>query len=108
LDYEALEGLQALAAKLQILVVVITHVRKATADDVFDTVSGTLGLTAAADTILVLGPKNGLMTLCVRGRDVEESEKTVRFDKGHVAGRSLVTRLRTRRGLMPAAACWRH
>jgi hypothetical protein len=80
LDYEALEGLQALAAKLQILVVVITHVRKATADDVFDTVSGTLGLTAAADTILVLGPKNGLMTLCVRGRDVEESEKTVRFD----------------------------
>jgi len=81
LDYEALEGLQALAAKLQILVVVITHVRKATDDDVFDTVSGTLGLTAAADTILVLGPKNGMMTLCVRGRDVEESEKTVRFDK---------------------------
>jgi AAA domain len=82
LDYTALEGLQALAAKLQLLIVVITHVRKATADDVFDTVSGTLGLTAAADTLLVLGPKNGLMTLCVRGRDVEEAEKAVRFDKG--------------------------
>jgi AAA domain len=81
LDYQALEGLQALAAKLQILIVVTTHVRKATAEDIFDTVSGTLGLTAAADTILVLGPKNGMMTLCARGRDVEDSEKTVRFDK---------------------------
>src|SRR5262249_39265723 len=77
LDYAALAGLQHIAAELQIAVIVVTHVRKATADDVFDTISGTLGLTAAADTILLLGPKNGGMSLCVRGRDVQESEKAI-------------------------------
>jgi hypothetical protein len=81
LDYAALAGLQEIAAKLQIAVMVVTHVRKATADDVFDTISGTLGLTAAADTILVLGPKNGVMSLCVRGRDVEEAEKAIQWNQ---------------------------
>jgi AAA domain/Toprim domain len=81
LDYAALTGLQQIAAELQIAILVITHVRKATADDVFDTISGTLGLTAAADTILVLGPKNGVMSLCVRGRDIEESEKAVQWNQ---------------------------
>src|SRR5262249_59443650 len=81
LDYAALAGLQHIAAELQIAVIVVTHVRKATADDVFDTISGTLGLTAAADTILVLGPKNGVMSLCVRGRDVEESEKALQWNQ---------------------------
>ena len=81
LDYAALAGLQHIATELQIAVIVVTHVRKATADDVFDTISGTLGLTAAADTILVLGPKNGVMSLCVRGRDVEEAEKAIQWNQ---------------------------
>ena len=84
LDYVALAGLQALAAELQIAILVVTHVRKATADDVFDTISGTLGLTAAADTILVLGPKNGVMSLCVRGRDVEEVGKGDPVESEHL------------------------
>jgi hypothetical protein len=81
LDYQALEGLQRLANENGITILVTTHVRKAEADDVFDTVTGTLGLTAAADTILVLGQLHGCPALCVRGRDVEEAEKAMRFDR---------------------------
>jgi hypothetical protein len=81
LDYEALEGLQRLASERNIAIIVTTHVRKAEADDVFDTISGTLGLTAAADTIAVLGQVHGSPTLCVRGRDIEDVEKAMRFDR---------------------------
>jgi Transcriptional regulator, AbiEi antitoxin len=51
------------------------------ADDAFDTVSGTLGLTGAADTILVLDKKAGAVTLHARGRDIEESETALQFNK---------------------------
>lgn len=53
-DHDALAGLQKLAGELGIGAIVSHHDRKMDADDVFDTVSGTLGLTGAVDTILVL------------------------------------------------------
>jgi RecA-family ATPase len=56
-DHDALAGLQRLAEELGIAVVVNHHDRKMDAEDVFDTVSGTLGLTGAVDTILVLAKK---------------------------------------------------
>ena len=51
------------------------------ADDVFDTVSGSLGLTGAADTILVMKRQASAVTLHVRGRDIEDAEKALQFDK---------------------------
>jgi hypothetical protein len=51
------------------------------ADDPFDTVSGTLGLTGAADTIIVLRRHAGGVTLHARGRDIEEVETALQFDK---------------------------
>jgi hypothetical protein len=51
------------------------------ADDPFDTVSGSTGLTGAADTVLVLaGDPRGGTTLYGRGRDIEEIETAVQFD----------------------------
>jgi hypothetical protein len=44
-------------------------------------VSGTLGLTGAADTILIMKRQAGAVTLYVRGRDIEESEMAMQFDK---------------------------
>jgi AAA domain len=84
-DYEALAGLHAIAHTYQIAIVVAHHTRKAEAEDVFDTVSGTLGLTGAADTILVLSKKSGKVVLHARGRDIEESETALQFDgaSGH-------------------------
>ena len=54
LDYEAIAMLQPLAHKHNLSIVVVTHLRKNESDDPFDTVSGTLGLTGAADTLLIL------------------------------------------------------
>jgi hypothetical protein len=77
-----LAELQRLANDRGIGIVVVHHVRKMDADDPLDTVSGTMGLTAAADTVLVLDRRSDTgMTLYGRGRDVEEIEVAICFDK---------------------------
>ncbi len=81
-DYHLITGLQRLAGKYGIAIVVVHHTRKMPADDPFDAVSGTRGLTGAADTVLVLQADNGTgkMMLYGRGRDIEEVETCVRFE----------------------------
>jgi AAA domain/RepB DNA-primase from phage plasmid len=81
-DTEAIACLQKIAIKHGLAIVVVHHDRKAEADDPFDTVSGSLGLTGAADTILILKRQTGGgMTLYARGRDIEERETAVHFEK---------------------------
>jgi AAA domain len=80
-DSVAISGLQKLASKYNLTIIVVHHDRKSVADDVFDTVSGSLGLTGAADTIAIMKRQGGAVTLHVRGRDVEEAEKALQFDK---------------------------
>jgi hypothetical protein len=59
------------------------HDRKMGADDVFDTVSGTLGLTGGVDTIIILQRHTKGITMNIRGRDLEDTvEKAVNFDRG--------------------------
>lgn len=70
-DYQAIVGLQKLAGEYGIAILVLVHVRKMEADDPFDTISGTLGLTGGADTILVMKRQSGNMTLFAKGRDIE-------------------------------------
>jgi hypothetical protein len=84
-DYAAALQLRALANARQLAIVVVHHLRKAEAEDPFDTVSGTLGLTGAPDAILILtrdGP--GATTTCTlrgKGRDLEELERPIVFDR---------------------------
>jgi hypothetical protein len=80
-DYAAISGLQKLASKYNVGIIIVHHDRKSEADDVFDTISGSLGLPAAADTILIMKRQAGAVTLHVRGRDIEETEIAVQFDK---------------------------
>ena len=64
-----------------VAIVLVHHQRKMDAEDPIDTVSGTTGLTGAVDTVLVLNNAGQGMTLYGRGRDIEEIEKAVTFDK---------------------------
>jgi len=82
LDYEAISPLQKIAHDREISVVGITHLRKQEADDVYDTVSGSLGVTGAADTTLLLQRQAGGVTLHAIGRDIEQSENALQFNKG--------------------------
>jgi hypothetical protein len=71
-DYEALVELHDLSAEAKLSILVLTHQRKAGADDLIDTVSGTLGMGGAADSILILGTDKFDKFLYGRGRDLEE------------------------------------
>lgn len=80
-DYLTIKALQSLASETRVAIVVIHHTRKwAEVGDPFEKISGTLGLSGAADAALILdrGPEGA--TLYGRGRDVEEIEAAVRFD----------------------------
>jgi hypothetical protein len=70
-----------LAAEHAIAIVVVHHLRKAEADDPFDIVSGTLGLTGAVDTIMLLWREGSGVLLAVRGRDDEKTTKAVVFNR---------------------------
>lgn len=80
-DYRALTGLATFARNRGIAVMIVHHVRKMESEDPLESLSGTNGLTGAADTVMVLTRDigTGNCILYVRGRDIEESEKAVRF-----------------------------
>jgi RecA-family ATPase len=81
-DYRAIEGVQKLAGQYGVGIVLNTHLRKAPSDDEpFDEVSGTLGQSGAADTIIVMKRHSGMMKIYVRGRDIEEAEFAAEFNK---------------------------
>jgi hypothetical protein len=80
-DVRCLIGLQALASEFGIAIVVVHHTRKAEAEDPFDCLSGSTGLPGTADTTLVLARDSQGTTLYGRGRDLDEFEKAMTFDK---------------------------
>jgi DNA-binding transcriptional ArsR family regulator len=82
-DYDAAVPLKALADEFGIAIMLVHHLRKATADDPLDEISGSTGLTGAADTLMVLKRDKGTAdaTIYVRGRDIEESETALQHDK---------------------------
>jgi RecA-family ATPase len=106
-DYAAVLELRALAAEHKIAIVVVHHLRKAEADDALDTVSGTLGLTGAVDTVIVLKRDAGTIVMHGRGRDLIDVEKAVSFDKEsclwRIAGDAAVLRLTNERATIVQA-----
>jgi hypothetical protein len=81
-DYTNGSAVKALADRYQVAVLAICHCRKLPATDPLDEVSGTLGLTGAADGVLVLRRERGQhdATLFVTGRDIDEQEMALRWD----------------------------
>lgn len=108
-DVTLLDELQHLAAEHDVAIVLIHHVRKGVADDPVDSISGSLGLAGTADSFLVLQRDAGGVTLYGRGRDVEEIETAVEFDKEQctwsvLGDRSEVRRSDERRRILDALA----
>lgn len=83
LDYEDIRPLTRLAGIYKVAIVVVHHTNKgAHTADPFDRVSGTGGISGAADATLTLERnEGGLVELYGRGRDIEEIETAVSFDK---------------------------
>jgi hypothetical protein len=100
-DYAAVLELRKLAAERGIAIAVVHHLRKEGADDALDTVSGTLGLTGAVDTVIVLRREASGIVMHGRGRDLIDVEKAMTFDKEsclwRIAGDAATVRMTTER-----------
>lgn len=92
-DYSDVGALKKFADTHNVAVVLVHHLRKAGDDgDPFARISGTTGVTGAADTMMVLTKeKRGdeTATLSVTGRDVEQMELVVAFDKSRCVWKNL-------------------
>jgi RecA-family ATPase len=99
-DYSALAGLQRWATDQRIGVLCLHHTRKGGADDPLEALSGSNGLSACADSTLVLDRDQNGITLYVRGRDVEEKESAMSFVDGYwnVTGEAADVRRSDERG----------
>jgi RecA-family ATPase len=74
--------LQALASELSVAIIVVHHTLKSNDQvDPFEKVSGSLGLSGAADAALILARDQNGVTLYGRGRELMEIEKAVVFDR---------------------------
>lgn len=81
-DYAAIGPIQEWSLQHRIAVIVVHHVRKMEAEDPLESVSGTNGLTGAADTIMVLDRRTDGPKIYGRGRDIEDFEKALKFKEG--------------------------
>lgn len=99
-DYSTMTGLQQWATTHGIAVVALHHTKKGGADDPLEALSGSNGLSACADTTLVLDRDQNGITLYVRGRDVEEKESAMKFTAGfwNVTGEAADVRRSDERG----------
>jgi hypothetical protein len=99
-DYSTMAGLQEWATTHGVAVVALHHTKKGGADDPLEALSGSNGLSACADTTLVLDRDSNGVTLYVRGRDVEEKESAMTFTAGYwnVTGEAADVRRSDERG----------
>jgi hypothetical protein len=80
-DYNAVKGIQSLATKYQLAILIVHHIRKADSEDPLAAVSGTYGLTGSADGSLILRRGRLAMngSLEVGGRDVDDMKLAMSF-----------------------------
>lgn len=81
-DYAIWAPLQKWATEHGIAVIGLHHTKKGGADDPLEALSGSNGLSACADTTLVLDRDTNGTTLYVRGRDIDEKETAMDFTAG--------------------------
>jgi hypothetical protein len=81
-DLEAIAPLHWLARKWHCVVMLVDHQRKASADDIFDSVTGSLAKTGTVDGTWILERvrNQSFAKLSITGRDIEESERLLSFD----------------------------
>lgn len=83
-DYADIRPLTALAQKYKVAIVIVHHTNKGSAGaiDPFDRVSGTGGISGAADGTLILAPDEaGTIGLYGRGRDFMEFDKAIQLQQ---------------------------
>jgi 5S rRNA maturation endonuclease (ribonuclease M5) len=80
-DYGCVQGLIELAHRRNVGVLIVTHCRKMSGEDVFDEINASTGLLGAAETAIVMRRRRGedTATLHITGKDVDEQELAMQF-----------------------------
>lgn len=84
-DYDVVGSIKALADKYRAMIVCVHHTNKAkNVTDIFDKVSGSMGIMGAADTTILIDRERGqdVATVHFEGRDVWGDDFVIRFDNG--------------------------
>lgn len=86
-DYGAVSMIKKLADEKAIAIVLINHLRKASAQDQMDLVMGSVGITGAADSVMILTRERlgSQSELFVSGRDIEEASLALQFNSDCLA-----------------------
>lgn len=82
-DYQDAATLKSIADRYHVCLLAIHHLRKLPDEDPFNRLSGTNGLTGAADgTLILVRPKRqeNMAVLTATGRDIEDQEEALEFD----------------------------
>lgn len=83
-DYDDIGSIKQIADNADIAIVLVHHLRKQQdSSDPFNQVSGTVGITGAVDTMLLLKKEERTAetaTLLATGRDIEMQQMTLRFE----------------------------
>ncbi|MCL2427371.1 MAG: helicase RepA family protein [Oscillospiraceae bacterium] len=83
-DYNEIGKIKDIADRYKIAILLVHHVRKAPDSDPFNTVSGSMGIIGAVDSMYVLEKERraeNKAVLHVTGRDVEDKQLLLEFDR---------------------------
>jgi hypothetical protein len=82
-DYDTVSAIKSIADRHGICILLVTHLRKAASEDPLEMISGSMGISGSADTLMVLQRSRGKAdaNLLVTGRDIEEQEIALKFDQ---------------------------
>lgn len=85
-DYSDAQKLKQIADKYNIAILLVHHLRKMPDKDPVNKLSGTTGLSGAADTLFILDKSDRLedvATLTCTGRDIQQRKLDLRFDRAN-------------------------
>lgn len=107
--YDAIEKLQRIARDHRIAIVVVHHERRRGSGDPLDAIGMLAASSAIADTVLLLKRRDYGVVLYARGRDIEDSEAMLEFDRSShrwniVEPTGVVTKSEARAAVLAALA----
>lgn len=82
-DYGDISALKQIADTHKIAIILVHHIRKQKDNDVFNRVSGTMGIMGSSDATFILDKKSredNTATLYMTGRDIEYQEFSLKFE----------------------------
>lgn len=73
-DYKIVGAIQKLATELNVLILVVHHVKKGKVDDAIDSINGSFGVIGAADGGIIIGKDGDVVKVESRMRDIPDFE----------------------------------